>query len=257
MKTIQTSKVHAYEQWRINNIDKYGSFIWPQLNYTTPNCDILNIIFEEKPNINNSLSDFIRDYIPKTLTYNIINLTDHSSKYYITTSSLKTKLNLKLSNEYSGSVSSYWDYRLKTRPCNCITADIDSIELTEKYPVGIEAAQLFVTENISESIKHIFNTFTYRTNKVNPFQYIIQQKFMEKIGGKAFILFHKIENKLLVDNKPILLLENNEDFTNILKDIRDNSLSLNSFLCKHQQFFQNNIKSFDNISEGYKFIKKK
>ena len=255
MKMIQTGKVHSFEQWRINHINQYGSFIWPQLNYRTPICDILNVIFEEKPYVNNNLSNFIKGYIPTTLTCNIINFIDKSSKNYVDTSSLKSKLNLALSYEYNDSVSSYWDYRLKTRPHNCITADIDSIELIGKHPIGIEAAQLYDTENIQESIKHIFKTFAYRKNKVNPFQYIIQQKFMKKIGGNSFILFHKIEKDRLIDNKPILLLENNEDFTNILQDIRDTCLDLSLFLYKYQQFFQNNIKFFNNINEGYNFIK--
>lgn len=255
MKTVQTNRVHSFEQWRVDNISKYGNFIWPQLNYTTPECNILKVIFEEKNNINMNIDRFIDNYINGNFEYKIINVVDKSSRYYIETSSIKDELNLILSNVYHGAVSSYWDYRIKTRPTNCITADIDSIELKGNYPIGIEAAQLYDTQNILESIKHIYRTFALRKNKVNPYQYIIQNKFMSEINGKSLIMFHEIQSGKLDEIKPVLIIENNNEFSNILKEIYEN-ISESMFLGKYQDYFRQHLKSYENINEGYKAILK-
>lgn len=254
MKNIQTNKTHSFSYWRTENIPKYGDFIWVQLNYTIDNYDILNVIFEEKENINNNLNDFIIKYIKPTFKYNIINLGDRTSKNYIDAFHLKEKLGLKLTCEYNGPVDSYWEYRLKTKPTNCISSDIDSIELIGQIPIGIEATYLFNTTNINESIKHIYRTFAFRKNKVNPYQYIIQQKFMKTLSGKSYILFHQLNQNRLDDKEKVLILENNLHFSNILLNICYNNISEYMFLEQYKSYLFKNILIFDNIYKGYDYI---
>ena len=51
-------------------------------------------------------------------------------------------------------IKSYWDFRLATIPKNCLSADIDSLEISKNLKlIAIEAAQLFDTSSKKEAIK--------------------------------------------------------------------------------------------------------
>ncbi|EGK7523356.1 hypothetical protein IO408_001437 [Campylobacter lari] len=254
MKAIQTNKVNSFENWRINNINLYGNFIWPQINYNVENADIISIIFEEKNNINNAL-DCILCKI-QNLPYFVLNFQDSKSKYYTNGYDLKAKIGLRLYKEFKGSCNSYWQYRLQTKPQNCLTADIDSLEVSNNGKfIGIEAAYLFCTDSIDLAIPNIFNTFKFRVNQVNEKQYLSQYKLMRLLHGESFILFHMInkEDNSVNTSNNVLLLKNDNSFCDMLVAIK--YLEKNKFIEKYREYFKKNIFVFKNIYEAYDYIK--
>lgn len=218
MKGITTNKTQSFETWRQKNINRFGDFVWLQMNYDSNNADIISIIFEEKPNINSNLAQTLNKI--HNIPYFILNFTNVSSAHYDDGINLHNKLGLVLGNTLSRKINSYWDYRLATRPQNCLSADIDSLESTKTQLVAIEAAQLFNTNTIDEAIPHIFRTFKFRKNEVNEKQYLAQYKLMQKLGGTAFILFHIITNEVLNDATPVFLMKNDINFYDMLCGIK-------------------------------------
>lgn len=252
MKSKQTDRITTFEVWRKNNICKFGNFIWPQINYNVNSADIISIIFEEKDNINLNIVEFIKKL--NNIQYFILNFVNNKSPHYVNVANLHNKLGLILGKPLSTKVESYWDYRLNTKPQNCLTTDIDSLEIGKTKLAGIEAAQLFDTTTIDRAIPHIFRTFRFRTNKVNEKQYLAQHKLMQQIGGKAFILFHTIQNKMLIESEPVFLLDNNLEFYNMLYDIK-NIKNESIFIESYKTYLMSNLKQYNNIYSAYNYIK--
>lgn len=255
MKQIATDRVDSFESWRNFHRASYGDYVWIQLNYNPENADIISLVFEEKANkINSNIPSELLSKNAK-----IINFFDPKSKFYIhNIESLKNVLNLSLLNEITNLnyPSSYWDYRLKTRPQNCLTADIDALEITHSGFVAIEAAQLFDTSNIDNAIPHIFRTFNFRKNKVNPNQYYAQFKYAKTINSEAFILFHKINGTILDEKSPVFLLKNDEMFYRLLNFIlRLGRTDESEVIKKCSPFLKNSLVQFQNIHEAYRYIK--
>lgn len=255
MKQIVTDRVNSFENWRNSYKNLYDDYIWIQLNYDPKNANIISLVFEQKTNQTNLK-------IPsKLLSKNsvIINLTDPNSEFYIhNIETLKSILNLKLMNEITNNhyPTSYWDYRLKTRPQNCLTADIDALEITNNGFTAIEAAQLFDTSSINNAIPHIFRTFNFRKNKVNPNQYYAQFRYAGTINAEAFILFHKINGTVLDEKSPVFLLKNDEMFYKLLNFILKLDRSQeNIFIERCSPFLHNSLIQFKNIHEAYRYIK--
>lgn len=252
MKSKQTDRVATFEIWRKNNINKFGNFIWPQINYNVNNADIISIIFEEKDGVNLSVVEFTKKL--NNIQYFILNFVNDKSPYYVNGTDLHNQLGLVLGKPLSAKVESYWDYRLHTKPQNCLTTDIDSLEIGKTKPIGIEAAQLFDTTTIDRAMPHIFRTFKFRVNKVNEKQYLAQHKLMQQIGGKAFILFHTIQNKMLIESEPVFLLDNNLEFYNMLYDIK-NIKNESIFIKSYKTYLMSNLKQYNNIYSAYNYIK--
>ena len=185
MKKIHTNRVDSFENWRVSKISKYGLFNWVQLNYDPETSDIISLIFEEK---SNGINRNIESYLLMTHKSHIINFYDPTSSFYIKDiSTLKDQIGLQLLTDINNDnrAYSYWNYRLKTKPQNCLTADVDSLEFTKHGITIIEAAQLFDTSSILNAIPHIFRTFNWRPNKVNPKQYYSQYKYAKDIKAKS------------------------------------------------------------------------
>lgn len=262
MKQQRTDKIHAFENWRIRNKDRYGSFIWPQLNYNFSDASIISIIFEQKPDVNITRHKELINLIQESnLPYFVINFVDEQSVYFTLPQDLDKKLGLILThnNIDFSNIKSYWDFRLATIPKNCLSADIDSLEISKNLKlIAIEAAQLFDTSSKKEAIKHIFRTFKWRHNEVNPKQYLAQYKFSLLNSGEAYILFHKINDKNELDDiSECFLLKNNEEFYEMLCFIKD-KCSRNDevkFIRKYEDFLVNNLISMENIYKLYEFIK--
>lgn len=256
MKGIQTSKTDAFEQWRINNSTVYGDFIWVQINYDILGANTLSIVFEEKPQININIKNIIQK-INGIIPYYILNFININSKFYVDATTLDKKMNLSLKNKCLSQVSSYWEYRLKTLPQNCLTCDIDSLEAGKNKLVAIEAAQLFDTNSIVDALPNIFRTFKFRKNEVNENQYLSQFNFMQKINGEAFILFHIIDNNKLDTTKPVFIIKNDYDFYKILCDIKKMSRNDEAiFIKKYNNFFNKNLIPYKNIGDAYGYIKR-
>ena len=262
MKDIQTNKTESFETWRINNINKYGIFIWLQLNYIkNEDAKIIQTIIELKKNLNplNSAENLKRYLDKRGVDCFILDFVKSDSEYYVKNiERLHKLLNLNLKQSINNEIfkdKTYWSYRLITKPQNCLTADIDSLENFNNTLVSIEAAQLFNTENIEESIKHIFRTFKFRANEVNPEQYLSQYNFSKIVNGDAYILFHKIDknnNNALDDKSECLLIENSIDFYNMLKNI--NSLKRDDediFIEIYGEYLNDNLSQFKNIYSLY------
>ena len=253
MKGKQTDRTATFEIWRKNNVSNLGDFIWIQINYNANSADAISIIFEEKDDLNLNIGEII----PKlnNIQCFILNFTNNKSPYYTDGKDLHNKIGLVLAKQLYDKVDTYWDYRLKTLPQNCLTADIDSLEIAKTQFIGIEAAQLFDTMTIDRAMPHIFKTFKFRKNKVNEKQYLAQYKLMQKIGGKAFVLFHIInQNNTLSETSPVFLIENNVEFYNMLCDIKRLSDESN-FIKAYQSYLVSNMKQYDNIYSAYKHIK--
>lgn len=255
MKQIVTDRVNSFENWRDFYRNLYGDYIWVQLNYNPENADIISLVFEEKANK-------INTNIPSTLFSKnsiIINLFNPKSDFYVhDIEMLKNVLNLKLLNEITNSnyPSSYWDYRLKTRPQNCLTADVDALEITNNGFVAVEAAQLFDTSNSDKAIPHIFRTFNFRKNKVNPNQYYAQFKYAKTINSEAFILFHKINGTVLDEKSPVFLMKNNEIFYRLLNFILTlDRTDESDFIRRCSPLLKKSLVQFNNIHEAYRYIK--
>lgn len=256
MKDKHTNdRLASFEIWRKNNVGRFGDFIWIQINYDINSANTIAVIFEQKANTNLDIK-FMAQKLCK-IPYFVLNFTDINSPCYTDGSDLHDKLGLVITNKLSSKIISYWDYRLQTRPKNCLTADIDSIELTNSANcIAIEAAQLYDTSTINMAIKHIFRTFKFRPNKVNEKQYLSQYKFMQNIHGKAFILFHIVERGCLDETKPVLLIENDENFYNMLCDIKGFSrYDELIFVGRYEKYLYNNLKQYDDIFEAYDYIK--
>ncbi|RZD15570.1 MAG: hypothetical protein EVJ46_09945 [Candidatus Acididesulfobacter guangdongensis] len=260
MKNIQTNKVKVFENWRISVINNYGEFIWPQINYNLK-AEPISIVFEIKNNINNPQSILFNQIcqLISSIPINCIKISfQKNSPYKIDNTKISSMLNLTLSKNISNNdlINSYWQYRLETRPLNCLTCDIDSLELSNnKKLISIEATYLFDTVNIQSAIENIFKTFKFRCNKVNPKQYLVQQNFISKLNGKAYILFHQISNNTTLDTKnQCLLLENNELFYPMLTSIKDKNIDIQSFLKKYGLYLSDNLKAFSNIYYAYNYI---
>jgi hypothetical protein len=252
MKQIQTSKVDAFMNWRKNNINKYGNIIWLQLNYDPNTANIMSIILEQiKPDINVNTTSI--ELILKKYNIPFYKLDFYSNNLNICNLHILIGLRLAKKLKSNDIVKSYWDYRLKTIPQNCLTADVDSLEIKNDSIVLVEAAQLFETCNIDEAIKHIFRTFKYRKNQVNEKQYYSHYKLAKVINGCSYILFHKIKNNQLIDNDCCLLIKNNEDFYNLLCNIKK-SRNEQEFLKENKSYLINNLIKFSNIYDVYDYM---
>lgn len=262
MKNIQTSRANVFENWRIDNIDKYGVFIWLQLNYIKNGAIIEAVIIELKNNLNpiDSAEKIKTYFTDKGIDSFILDFCNKNNKYYVDDlSRLHNDLNLTLYKNIDNDsvVSSYWDYRLQTRPSNCLTADIDSLEIFNNTFVLIEAAQLFDTANIEEAIKHIFKTFKFRRNQVNPEQYLSHYNFANKIFGKSYILFHKINNNELECNQKCLLIKNDKKFYDMLNNIKSMGRdSMYDFITTYREYLRSSLIQFDDIYKAYEYLNK-
>lgn len=254
MKGITTNKTKSFETWRQKNINRFGDFVWLQMNYNSNNADIISIIFEEKSNINSNLTQTLNKI--QNIPYFILNFIDISSAHYTDGAKLHNKLGLVLGNTLSRKINSYWDYRLATRPQNCLSADVDSLEISKTQLVAIEAAQLFNTSTIDEAIPHIFRTFKFRKNEVNEKQYLAQYKLMQKLGGKAFVLFHIIINETLNDTAPVFLIKNDMNFYEMLCGIKGLSRGDEAkFIMSYKNYLTTNLKQYKDIDSAYNYIK--
>jgi len=264
MKGVQTSKANAFGNWRIKNTDKFNAFIWLQLNYIKTNAEVIQIIIELKEDLNPvKLACQLKNYlVARGIECFILDFNNKDSEYYVhnlTNLGNNLKLSLSKNFEQNSMVDSYWDYRVFTRPQNCLTTDIDALENFNNTLVTIEAAELFDTSNINESIKHIFKTFKFRKNQVNPEQYLSHYNFAKKVSGKAYILFHETHKHSyeLQDMRPCLLIKNNESFYKMLNKILlidRNDISI--FVSLYDDYLKNNLAHFNNIYDVYAHLAK-
>lgn len=268
MKEKQTGKIDSFTNWRINireslpNNLKIRSFVWIQVNYSIDcnanKCNIHSVIFEEKAESNINTSRKLIEQIQYKL--NLVNIPSYCLNLTtIPSYQIAEILNLKLLyNPKYINYDSYWNYRLDTKPQNCLTCDIDSFEIGKEFFILIEAAQLFNTNKntqLEDVVRHIFRTFARRKNKVNPFQYIAQNAVAQRLNSKSFIMFHKINNNIFDKESPALLLNNNNFFHQILFDIACNyntdSSDENKFIEKYKLFFKENLIQYNNAYELY------
>ena len=256
MKAKQTDKVGSFEVWREKNIQQYGDYIWPQINYDTTTSKTISVVFEQKNSMNTNIpvkiTNDLRELNIKSFP---LELQDFTSRLH----ALDTKLGLKLTDRpsISDNTSTYWDYRSATKPTNCLTTDIDALELTSTQGyVAVEAAQLFDTSDLNQSIRHIFKTFKWRKNQVNEKQYLAQSKLMDSLDGCAVILFHIIDDTTLNEQKECLLIRNDEDFYTMLCDIKKyNRDDISIFNNEYGPYLKARLEQFDNIHKAYQHIK--
>ena len=227
------------------------------------NAELIQVVIELKEDVNPiKAAEMLKLYLEKRgLECYILDFTRKNNIYYVDDiKTLSKTLNLELANTHINNESfinkSYWGYRIYTRPQNCLTADIDSLENFNNVLVPIEAAELFNTANINESIKHIFRTFKFRKNGVNPEQYLSHYNFAKIVNGRAYILFHETtESGVLEDKKMCLLIENNTSFYKMLEKINNIHRDDESvFISDYGKYLKDSLIQFNNIYEAYGYL---
>jgi len=107
--------------------------------------------------------------------------------------------------------TSFWDWRLQTRPQGNATCDLDFLCRTVKAEyIGIEATEIYYVDKSSNVNQDVFEHFQRllrlrkgSTHGFNMKQLRAQRNFVAVFGGRMFILFHQI----LKDQKPYRLRE--------------------------------------------------
>lgn len=252
-----TNRADSFLRWRCRHIEAFGMFWWPQLNYDVNTAETISVVFEQRGIVNNDVPAILES---TTIRNFILNFTDTNSEHYIQPTKLASVLGLVLGTPLPNTWTdnTYWDYRLNTRPQNCLTADIDALEIKANGSiVSVEAAQLFDTSNVDIAMRHIFRTFKFRPNQVNPQQYLSQHKYTKIFGGTSFILFHKInEDGTLNTRDKVFTLKNDERFFTMLTKIVNHygRQDENLFLSDFEEYLKSELVQHDNIDEAYKWL---
>ena len=257
MKSQHTSdRKDSFLDWRLSKAVEFGKFWWPQLNYDFATASTISVVFEEQ--------NYLNLNIPEALTHAkipgyIINFVDKNSGHYVPPKQLANLLNLQLAthipDDWNG--KTYWAYRLSTRPQNCLTADVDALELTSNFNwVGVEAAQLYDTSSVDNAIRHIFRTFKFRPNQVNPKQYLAQHKYLSSLGGQSFILFHKINQGIVDEVSPVFTIKNDERFYDMLTKIINDygRFEEDVFIHDFSDYLRRSLVQHKNIEAAYKWL---
>lgn len=246
----------SFSEWRIGQIDKFGRFLWPQINYDFETADVISAIFEQQGQLNSAIPSTLENAKIKN---HIINFTNPGSEYYVSPQNLAKALNLRLATQLPPNWNgcTYWHYRLATRPQNCLTADVDALEVKKSGDfVAVEAAQLYDTSSIDIAIRHIFRTFKFRPNQVNPKQYLAQHKYAKAIGGESFILFHQIIQGKTDTNSPVFTIRNDGRFFEMLsKIISQYSKQDEAFFVRdYSGYLRSALKQHKNIDIAYRWL---
>ena len=252
-----TDRRDSFTDWRISKINLFGPFLWPQINYDFKNANVISVVFEQNGELNSNIP--LQRLESTGITNFLVNFIDPRSSNYVIPSELAKSLKLRLANplpaDWKG--KTYWQYRLATRPQNCLTSDIDALEIkADGSFVAIEAAQLYDTSNIDVAIRHIFRSFKFRPNQVNPKQYFAQHKYAKKINGESYILFHQITQGQIDSTKPAFTIKNDglffEMLTNIITKYSKSDEDL--FVKDYYNYLNNALIWHANIEAAYRWL---
>lgn len=239
MKNIlHQSKKDVFSDWVNNHLaSKSTKYIWAQICYDWNTGNILHVVFERNlSNKNNIKWPVLIKNIPVTnLDFTKgAPVLDSGELWDYERWHIKA-LNCSLSNNPKTEPKSFWDWRIQTRPKGNATCDLDFLcETIDSEYIGIEATEIYFIEESSDVsvdvVEHLHRLFKLRKGAGGGFnfrQLKAQKTFVDMLGGRMYILFHRI----LKDKKPYtiqedkcLLLEVNTDNYNKIESIVNESV---------------------------------
>lgn len=204
MKNILHSrKKDVFGTW-LNDyfLEKKAKYIWAQLCYDWNTGELIHVVFEKNTD-NEAFVEWpvkVED-LPFTnidFTGNEPVLDDGSPWDYYNWH--KEALGCELQSSPKATPESFWDWRLQTRPKGNATCDLDFLAKTVKGEyIGIEATEIYYVDESSNINQDVFEHFQRllrlrRGNRpgFNTKQLKAQKQFVEKRGGRMFMLFHQI-----------------------------------------------------------------
>lgn len=260
MTGVVATNKNAFREWRKplklrlqqHNLN-VRSFLWLQANYTVRENQvraIKSVVFEkgQEVNDNEKLVSKVRENIGQ---YGVRSF--HLDFTELNTTGLHNMLGLELTR-YSRSShhTSYYQYRLTTSPKNCVTCNIDALEISRQGFYCIQAAEIKDTSSASAALSHIIELLSI--NKAVAHQrYNTQYLFSKAIKSQPLILFYKTVDSSLSDIEPVLMIENNNDFHNMLVDIQSNYAKFKhkDFVAKYKSYLMGALVSFSSIYRAY------
>lgn len=260
MRGMLATKNNAFRDWRKPlkaRLQPHSlnirSFLWLQANYTVEEKQvktIKSIVFEKGQGVNDSgvlvskVRERIGEYGVRSFFLDFNNLN---------TTGLHNLLGLELSQFSSVSHhSSYHEYRMTTRPQNCMTCNIDALEISSQGFYCIQATEIKDTSSPVAALSDIIEILG--TNKsVTHQRYNTQALFSKAIKSQSLVLFYKTVDMKLGDKEPVLMIENNEDFHNMLLDIQSNYAKFKhrDFVNKYKNYLTGALVPFNNIYRAY------
>lgn len=224
-KILYESKKNIFSKW-LNHyfFNKKSKYIWPQICYDWDTGNLLHIVFEKTLENQNYINwpvqigdipvtniDFTCS--PPQLDYGKV--WDYHKWH-------QQALNCELAQSPTTVPTSFWNWRLQTRPQGNATCDLDFMCKTVdgKY-IGIEATEIYYVDQSSDRntdvFEHFQRLFRLRKGKTGGFnlrQLKAQMDFVSLFDGRMFMLFHQIlkdQNSYSLREDKCLLLELNEE----------------------------------------------
>ena len=215
MKPIQyLNKKDVFSEWIDDNLSLVNKspVFCPQICYDWNSADPIHIIFEKKKK--GYSFDWPWDsniYLP--WPYTNIDFTSDSPKllngvdWNYETWHINA-LNCNLQNAPRSVPSSFWNWRLQTRPQGNLTCDLDVLFKKDDTWIGVEATEIWYVEE-NENIKydcfqHVKNLIHYR--KAFNFKALLaQNSFMRGLNGEHYFILHRINKDKLVEDKVMVL----------------------------------------------------
>ena len=148
--------------------------------------------------------------------------------------------------------ASYYQYRLTTRPLNCMTCNIDALEISRQGFYCIQATEIADTSSVSAALSDIIGVLG--SNKgVMHHRYDAQSLFSKTINSQPLVLFYKTIDGKLSDKEPVFMIENKEGFRSMLLDIQSNYAKFkhDNFVHKYKDYLMKALVSFNNVYRAY------
>ena len=213
-KILYENKKDVFSNW-LNKyfIRKQSRYIWAQICYDWDTGNLLHVVFEK----NSSNEKYIQwpiympdipvtniDFTSGTPTLDNGQLWDYKSWH-------RDALRCNLSSDPRTEPTSFWDWRLQTRPQGNATCDLDFFcKTVDKEFIGIEATEIYYVDSSADINQDVFEHFQRllklrkgNSHGFNLRQLRAQKKFVRLFKGRLFMLFHQI----LTDQQPYRLRE--------------------------------------------------
>jgi len=234
MKNVQHAhKVDVFYDWVDANLSNQNGFAtyWPQICYDWSSEKPLHIVFEKKSQAFiwpwNSPAPLPCVHTDIDFSNGEPTLADGSHWNYNTWH--QTALNGHLTNHCTTTPTSFWDWRLKVRPKNNLTCDLDLLFCKKPSGakcdgqwVGVEATEIwYVDENEKDLQKdcyqHVSNLIHLR-KQFNFKALRAQNQLMSALNGMHYLVLHRNNSNpsSLVANK-VMVLELNPNTISLLE----------------------------------------
>lgn len=233
-KILHRNKKDVFNDWVNMHLSAHDKkYIWAQICYDWSTGNILHVVFERNlTNKGHVEWPVLVEGVPVTnIDFTVDGpVLDNGQLWDYKTWHIEA-LNCNLSYQPKSEPKSFWDWRIQTEPRGNATCDLDFLCKTSvsEY-IGIEATEIyFIEKSIDKNkdvVTHLNNLFKLRKSSsrgsgkgFNLKQLKAQKSFMDMLGGRLYMLFHKIvkdQNPYIIQEDKCLLLEvNSESYTEI------------------------------------------